>query len=178
MAKQHDSGFLKGFNITALLLTVCFLFFAPLLQAFVGFAESVDVSLTQEIPAQVFVATDIRVTLTNASNTPLNAIGFEIHYDPKALQVTKITPHNTLCEEQFIIDNTINNASGTVSFACGTITPFTEIIGTAATLQVIPLTSGTSTLSFATTTTHVLVHDGFGTDATRARHDLVFSAMQ
>ena len=178
MKNQSDNGFWKGFNTTALLLTFCFLFFAPLLQAFVDFRESVDLSLIQEVPSQVFVATDITVTLTNASSTPLNAVEFEIHYNPKALQVTKITPHHTLCEEQFVIESTINNASGTVSFACGTITPFTGIKGTVATLQITPLTSGTSTLTFSTTTTHVLAYDGYGTDATKGRQNLILRTIQ
>ena len=177
MRKGLNGEFWRGFNTTATILTFCFLFFSPLLQAFVDFRESVDLSLIQEVPSQVFVATDITVTLTNASNTPLNAVEFEIHYDPKALQVSKITPHNTLCEEQFIIDSTINNASGTVSFACGTITPFTGINGTVATLQIIPLSYGTSTLTFSTTTTHVLAHDGYGTDATKGRQNLILKTI-
>ncbi len=174
MKSQRRYGFWYGFNITALLLSVFFLFLVPILQAFEQLAQNVDMHLNQIKVTQVGEKAEVQVHIINASSTPLNAIEFEIIYDKEALFIHDITPTGTLCEERFILTNRINNASGTAQLQCGTITPFTLTSGIVATLHITPLQSGTSSISFGTTSTHVLMHDGLGTDATRSRTSLVF----
>ncbi len=175
---EHNSkhGFWYGFNLTAIILIIFFVIGVPLLFALANFVQSVDITATQTNETYVFVPTTFTIDITNASNTPLNAVEFELNYDPTRIQITQIIPHTTLCEERFILANTFNNASGTALFQCGTITPFKGGSGTIATVYATPLSSGTSTISFGTFT-HVLAHDGFGTDVTKDRTALIFTTL-
>lgn len=174
MNKSSSHGFWYGFNLTAVALVVLFLIGLPLLVAFAQFVRGVDISAVQHAPADVLVPASFTIEIANEQHTPLNAVEFELSYDPEALLITSIIPHTTLCEEQFIIANTINNASGTALFQCGTVTPFAEATGTIATVHALPLRSGTTSVNFAELT-HVLMHDGLGTDATHMRSDLLFT---
>lgn len=174
MKKQPTRGFWFGFNTMAIVLIVCFLFFAQLISAFEGFAHTVDMSLQKT--TQQGIQETVDVTLSNVQQTPLNAVEFELHFNPKEMTLSKITPTASLCEDRFIITNTINNASGTALFQCGTITPFSNKVGTVATIDLIRLIAATTSLSFGTTT-HVLAHDGYGTDATRAIQDIILTSL-
>lgn len=177
MKNSHRHGFWYAFNLTAFILIVLFAIAAPLLHAFELIKESVDIHATQATKAALLhVPTSFTVDIQNGSSTLLNAAEFELHYDPNALLVTSIVPHSTLCEDRFIITNAIDNASGTALFQCGTVTPFAGKAGTIATVYVTPLVSGTSSVTFGTST-HVLAHDGMGTDATRKVSNLVFSTI-
>lgn len=176
MEQEHKRGFWYGFNIAALILIIFFILGLPLLQAFASFLQTVDLKATQAQPAEVYLPTAIAIEFTNIERTPLNAIEFELAYDPRALALIDILPNETLCEKRFMITNRIDNALGAALFQCGTITQFDKATGTIATVHVIPLRSGTSTISFAPKT-HILAHDGLGTDATRQRIDLQFSAI-
>lgn len=177
MKQTATFGFWYGFNITSAILIPCFFLLVPFLYAFEYFAQSVDVKLEQQGVAYINQETILAVTLTNASGTPLNAAEFEINFDPKALSVKSIIQGNDLCEERFILTNNIKNASGSASFACGTITPFSDKTGTIARIHVIPLTAGTSSIYFTASSTQVLAHDGKGTNATRQLQNLVFSSL-
>jgi len=177
MKNGNNHGFWYAFNLTAIILIIFFVFAVPFLYAFVQFAQSVDLKATQtQGDASLLLPTTFTVEIENTSKTPLNAVEFQLHYDPKALMVTQITPLWTLCEERFIITNTINNASGTAFFQCGTVTPFSEVSGVIAIIHTIPLASGTSSVSFGTQT-HVLAHDGYGTNVTKETHDLIFTTL-
>ncbi len=176
MDKSSSHGFWYGFNFAAAVLIVLFLIGLPFVFAFAQFLQSVDISAIQHVPAVASEPAAFTIDIANTRHTPLNAVEFELSYDPRAFLITDITPHTTLCEEQFIIANTVNNASGTALFQCGTVTPFTGATGTIATVHVLPLRAGTSSVSFAELT-HVLVHDGLGTDATRLRTGLLFTAI-
>jgi len=178
MKNYKRRGFLYGFNITATILILLFIGTFTLLHAFERSAQSVDLEIVPEV-ASTFgeYPTSFVVNVRNASNTPLNAIEFEIHYDPQALLVTDVIPHATLCEERFIITKTIDPTTGIILFQCGTITPFSGTQGVVATITTLPLTLTTPSLRFGTTT-HVLAHDGFGTDVTRNRYDLSFSQIE
>ena len=176
MEQRQKRGFWYGFNIAAITLIALFLLGLPLFQAFASFLQSVDLQAVQNEPAFAYVPTTFTIEVSNEEAAALNAVEFELSYDPEAVLITSITPHQTLCEERFVISNRIHHASGTALFQCGTITPFTQMRGTIATVHAIPLQSGTTTISFGDTT-HVLAHDGYGTDKTRALYDLVFSAI-
>jgi hypothetical protein len=177
MRQASTHGFWYGFNLTSAILIPCFFLLVPFLHAFEYFAQSVDINLEQQGHAVVDKETTLAVTMYNASSTPLNAAEFEINFDPKALSIQSIIPGSDLCEERFILTNNIKNTSGSASFACGTITPFSDKSGTIARIHVIPLTAGTSSIYFTASSTQVLVHDGLGTDATRERNNLVFSTL-
>lgn len=163
-------GFWQGFNITAGILAVFFLALVPAVRAYQEFRESVDMSLKQT------ATSTFAIVLDNASSTPLNAVEFELHFDPTKINIARIVPQGVLCENRFIIINRINNASGTALFQCGTVTPFSGKVGTVATVYATKLKAGTSTITFGKIT-HVLAHDGYGTDATRKRTDLVFTSL-
>ncbi len=154
--------FRYGFNISALILSVFFILFVPLVQGFEDFTNTVDIMLKEDT-AQNGTYT---IEIGNASSTPLNAIEFELFYNPLQVTVTDIVPHGVLCEERFIITNLIDNTIGHALFQCGTVTPFTNATGTVATIYTKGYRATTSPLTFGTTT-HVLAHDGYGTDATR-----------
>lgn len=176
MKRQSYHTFWYGFNITAGLLIPSFLFIVPFLHAFEGFAQTVDMFLSQQSDLTADGTTAITVGIENTHNTALNAAEFELIYDPRVLEVKKIVPHTTLCEDRFMITNTIDNVLGTALFQCGTITAFSGATGTIATVYVTPLVSGTSSIAFGTTT-HLLVHDGLGTDATNEKINLIFTAL-
>lgn len=171
MNKSTKHGFWYGFNLAAIILIALFLVGIPFLFALANFMRDVDFSLAQPDSVVALTPTTIDVDITNPSNTLLNAVEFELAYDPRAILVTAIVPHDTLCEEQFVITNTFDNTSGTALFQCGTLTAFSGNNGTIATIHAIPLQSGTSTITFGELT-HVIAQDGFGTDATRKRLDL------
>lgn len=161
MKTSARGQFWYGFNISALILSVFFILFVPMVHGFQNFAQTVDIMLKQDA-VQKGVYT---IELGNASSTPLNAIEFELAYNPEELTITDIVSHGVLCEERFIITNTIDNKNGTALFQCGTVTPYTNATGTIATIYTTRRNEETS-LAFGTTT-HVLAHDGYGTDATR-----------
>lgn len=161
MKTSARGQFWYGFNTTALILSVFFILFVPIVQGFEDFRQTVDIFLKGGN-----TETDTyTIEIGNASSTPLNAIEFELTYNPAELTITDIVSHGVLCEERFIITNTIDNTNGSVLFQCGTITPFTNATGTIATIYTTRRNEDTS-LAFGTNT-HVLAHDGYGTDATR-----------
>jgi hypothetical protein len=170
MKNFTGGGFWQGFNVTAGFLTVFFLFLVPGVRAYQDYMESVDMSLRQTATSTFAIVID------NASSSPLNAVEFELHFNPTQIQITDIVPTGVLCEDRFIITNRISNASGTTLFQCGTVTPFTGKTGTIATVYTKPIETGTSTITFGETT-HVLAHDGYGTDATRTKTNLVFTSL-
>jgi hypothetical protein len=173
MEKQTKHGFWYGFNLAAIILIVLFILGIPLLYAFAEFLTSVDLSLKQESTVTLLTPAVFTLEINNTESTPLNAVEFELSYDPQAILITSIEPSTALCEERFVITNEINHASGTTLFQCGTVTPFSDTEGVIATIHAIPLRSGTTTLTFGEQT-HVLAHDGLGTDVTRERESITF----
>lgn len=161
MKTSPRAQFWYGFNISALILSVFFVLFVPMVHGFQNFAQTVDIMLKQDV-SQEGVYT---IELGNASSTPLNAIEFELAYNPAELTITNIVSHGVLCEERFIITNSIDNTTGRALFQCGTVTPYTNATGTITTIYTKQKSEDAS-LTFGTTT-HVLAHDGLGTDATR-----------
>ena len=154
--------FWYGFNISALILSVFLILFVPLVQGFQDFTKTVDIMLKGDL-TQTGIYT---IEIANASSTPLNAIEFELFYNPLEVTITNIVAHSVLCEERFIITNHIDNKEGQALFQCGTIIPYTNATGTIATIHTKRNVSAIPPLTFGTTT-HVLAHDGYGTDATR-----------
>lgn len=175
MQKRTKYGFWYGFNLAAVILIAFFVLGIPLLFALAQYIQNVDVRAVQSQPGNVGMQSSFEIEIENPSATPLNAAEFELSYDPRALLITAIVPHATLCEERFIINNSFNNASGSALFQCGTISPFSQNHGTIATVYTIPLQAGTSSIAF-NEQTHVLAHDGFGTDVTRERKSFTFIA--
>jgi hypothetical protein len=177
MQDPHSHGVLDGFIKAAILLILFFGLCIPLLYAYNTYGQSVDVSLTtEEQNAAAFLPTTLEVTINNASATPLNAFEFALTYDPAQVLITSIEPTGTLCEDRFIITNAIDQASGTALFQCGTVTPYSGRSGTLARIHAIPLAAGTTSIVFATST-HVLAHDGYGTDVTRSVRGIVLTAL-
>jgi hypothetical protein len=176
MKHGNKESFWYGFNITAIILIILFLLSIPLFTVWAQYQKTVSMSI-ETSSALVNGPATFFVEISNGEETPLNAVEFELHFDPEALLITSIVPEPALCEERFIITNKINHASGTLIFQCGTVTPFTGKEGRIATIYAIPLSLGTSSIAFASSTTHVLAHDGYGTDVTAERKDLIFTAI-
>lgn len=170
------SSFWHGFNITAGILTGFFLLGLPLLFALAAFIGNVDVSARQNSVGAALEPTSFTIEVANPESVPLNAVEFELSYDPTVLSVNQIVPETTLCDDMFLISNTVNNASGTALFQCGTLYPFSAATGTVATVYATPLTSGTTTVSFGALT-HVLAHDGYGTDMTHSKTGVVLHTL-
>lgn len=114
----------------------------------------------------------IPVIFTN-DKTPVNAERILISYDPDKLFVYGLSITKALCEERFVISNTIDHKNGIILIECGTITPLTGTTTVLATLYTLPLKSGTTTLSFDDTS-GVYAHDGHGTQIIDARKNGVY----
>jgi hypothetical protein len=177
MKHSNKESFWYGFNITATILIILFLLSIPLFTVWAQYQKTVDMSIRSSNATKVSSPAVFSVEISNESETPLNAVEFELHYDPKTLLITSVTPHPTLCEDRFIITNEIDHASGTVIFQCGTVTPFSGKAGSIATINAIPISFGTSSITFASSTTHVLAHDGYGTDVTDERKPFIFTSI-
>jgi len=177
MKHSNKGSFWYGFNITAIILILLFLLSIPLFTVWAQYQKTVDISLESQFAPEVSKPAIFSVEIHNDTETPLNAVEFELHFDPKTLFVTSLVPESTLCEERFIITNRIDYASGTVTFQCGTVTPFTGKTGSIAKINAIPISLGTSSITFASSTTHVLAHDGYGTDVTDERKPLTFTSI-
>ncbi len=177
MKHSNKESFWYGFNVTAIVLIILFLLSIPLFTVWAQYQKTVSISVENQFAAKVNDTAIFSVEIDNDSETPLNAVEFELHFDPTVLLVTSLVPEPTLCEERFVITNKIDHASGTLTFQCGTVTPFTGKTGRIAIINAIPLSLGTSSITFASSTTHVLAHDGYGTDVTAERKDLVFTSI-
>jgi hypothetical protein len=175
MTTPKTGDFWYSFNITSIILIAVFCFSIPILHAYNTLAKTVDLFLTET--TYTTSTSTLVVVLSNTERTPLNAIAFELLYNPRDITIVNIHPETTLCEEQFIITNSINNASGTALFQCGTTTPFTDETGIVATLTIQKHTFATATIAFATST-QVLAHDGYGTDVTKSHYNAILSAVQ
>jgi hypothetical protein len=156
MATNTRRGFWFGFNTTAVILSVLFFALVPTAKAVLSYAQSVDILLSPTAHTGVYA-----LILQNPNTTPLNALEFELHFDPKVTRIENIELTPTLCEERFVITHLIDNALGHALVECGTVTPFTHATGTVALIHV------RGNVPRFGTTTHVLAHDGLGTDATR-----------
>lgn len=176
MKREEKHALWNGLNITTVVFIIIFAIMFPLFFVFAEFAQSVDIKATQATTTHAYVQTSFTINIINESNTPLNVVELELNYDPNALFIIGIIPHTTLCEERFMMTNSFDNASGTAFFLCGTITPFTQNEGVVATVYAIPLSSGTSSVTFGAST-RVLAHDGYGTDATRERGEFIFTTL-
>ena len=175
MKHTLKNTFWYGFNITALALIAGFIVLTPFVYGFEQLSKTVDVYLTPTVNTATADSFVFTVDITNASSTPLNAAEFELIFNPKEISLIKIVPERTLCEDQFLITNTVDNQSGTALFQCGTLAPFTAATGTIATVYAHILTTNTVNIRFGTTT-HILAHDGYGTDVTRSTQTALISS--
>ncbi len=164
MKTSAREQFWYGFNISALILSCFFILFVPVVQGFQDFTKTVDIFLTQTHAGTGDVQT-FTVEIDNASSTPLNAIEFELSFNPQEMHITDIVQTAALCEERFILTKQIDNTNGNLLFQCGTVTPYSRATGTIATVYAY-ITVPRPNIRFGTTT-HVLAYDGYGTDATR-----------
>jgi hypothetical protein len=140
-------------------LIATFICFVPVVRAVSEYLATVDIKLTP-LGSDTFA-----IELENSAHTPLNALEFELRFDPEHTHIDDIALTEALCEERFIITKYIDNVAGSALVQCGTVTPFLKATGTVA------LITGTGAMPSFGTTTHVLAHDGYGTDATRALID-------
>lgn len=176
MKKQGKGGFLYAFNLTAAILILFFAMLIPLLHAAGSLGHSVKMHIDGARSERLGTTTQFAVTIDNASSTPLNAVEFELRFDPSKILITKITPLATLCEDQFVISNSIDNERGVALLQCGTLHPFSAATGTIARIEAIPVGVGSTTIAFGTTT-HVLASDGLGSDATGSTTGATFATI-
>ena len=119
------------------------------------------------ILAQVMVAT---------YNVPLNAFEVELRFDPTALQAKSIQFHDALCEDRFVIEQTIDQEAGIIRASCGTITPF--ITGSDALAVLSVSFAGESDVAppvWFGARTGLHIHNGLGTKATVELSNLAIS---
>ena len=168
-----ESETTRGFMIAALVLIPIFgsmFFFAVLVNAaeYLAPAPTVNIEAAQR--------TDNTIDILLSDNTgPINAAEVELQFDPSYIYVSDLTIAPELCEERFVITKVIDNEIGRIFYQCGTVTPFTGTSTVLATLEVTPLALGTSTLSFATSSTNILAHDGYGSNVTKQRLDGLYA---
>lgn len=176
MKKQGRGGFLYAFNLTAAILILFFAMLIPLLHAAESVGQSVKMRIDGAQSERLGTTTQFAVLIDNASSTPLNAVEFELRFDPSKILIMKITPLATLCEDRFIISNTIDDERGVALLQCGTVQPFSNATGTVALIDAIPVGIGSTTIAFGTTT-HVLANDGLGSDATGSTTGAIFATV-
>ena len=114
---------------------------------------------------------DIKLT---ANTHLLNAGEVELLFDPVKLIVTNLLITDSLCQEQFVITKQIDNEHGRLFYQCGTLSPFAGASTTLAVVTVLPQSTGTSTLRFGPQT-HVLAHDGYGTNILHTALNALYS---
>lgn len=124
------------------------------------FFKSIETDVT--ITPYVKNSHTIEILLTNNS-IPLNAAEVELFFDPTQLIVTDLKIAESICQQHFVITKYVNNENGKIFYQCGTVNPFSGSSTVLATLSVMPVKTGTSTLYFGKNT-HLLAHDGYGTN--------------
>ena len=106
---------------------------------------------------------DIQIT---TGGEEINAAQASIKYDPTQVQIEEIVMDNSFCDQQFIIEKTIDNKNGTATIVCGNAGGFLADRAILAELIMQPLRLGEATLQF-TEDTSVLAYDGLGTNVLR-----------
>ena len=100
----------------------------------------------------------------------INATQVSMQFDPQQLRIVDIVMDNSFCEQQFVIEKTIDNKNGKVVIACGKLGGFFADTATVAELLIQPLRTGEAGLTFDSDT-QILAHDGLGTNVLRTMTD-------
>lgn len=96
----------------------------------------------------------------------INAAQASIKYDPTQIRIEDIIMDNSFCNQQFVIEKTIDNDNGVATIACIKEGGFSADKTLLAELLIQPLRLGETTLQFIDNTS-VLANDGVGTNVLR-----------
>lgn len=104
--------------------------------------------------------------VVDTGDEAINAVKIGLVFDPKAIKIKALETTNSSCSH--VIENTINESSGTATLSCIVV----KLNGEKGSLLVadvvvMPRRTGTFTLSFDKEETQVLASDGLGTDVLR-----------
>ena len=113
------------------------------------FADSDTSSTTQQLLIQ--------------SNALLNVYEATLLFDPTITTVTDFTISSDLCDEQFVIEKRIDNISGELYVACGTLTPFSSETAYQPLLAFDFISQATTSPFLIGDRTTFHQHDGLGT---------------
>ena len=97
----------------------------------------------------------------------INVVDVEVNYDPLLARVEEIKTTNSFCQNNFFIEQEIDNDAGSVQVICGLPTPgFNELRGTAFELVFQPIRTGRLLFDFGEDA-KILANDGMGTNVLR-----------
>lgn len=77
----------------------------------------------EHTPTENGVRTSVDVILATG-HVPLDAFCVELHVNPSTVTVERVTPHEYLCDTQYIVETEIDNDRGRVVVSCGSRKPF------------------------------------------------------
>lgn len=125
------------------------------------------------IPVGQTATVELRLrTLTTAAN----AVSLVMHYDPKILDLTKLTTSQSFCS--FYTENSFDTIKGEVHLSCGTPNPGFNGDSVLLVLSLRGKNVGTATINFDLKNTMVLANDGKGTNILSQPPHLTISVMQ
>ena len=123
---------------------------------------SADLYFNQQsrtVPVGQTLTVELRLrTLTTAAN----AVGLRMHYDPRILDLTKLTTDQSFCS--FYTENSFDTIKGEVDLSCGAPSPGFSGDSVLLVLSLRGKSVGSTVLSFDQAETMVLANDGKGTD--------------
>lgn len=105
--------------------------------------------------------------LVNTNALLVNVFETRIYFDPLVHRIDLVHIPETLCEEQFIIENEINQAEGYIKVACGTVLPFqsSDMEHSVIHIHYTVMDKNESPLLMLGADTNFYLHDGLGTQA-------------
>jgi len=119
-------------------------------------------TVAYQLPETIFQNQPFNLSINiNTNKQAANAVGLYLRFDPKKLQVVDLDTSQSFC--QFYPEKKYDNQLGSISLACGSPHPGVTGTSTILKLQLIPLTSGTITLTLDPRS-QILLSDGKGTN--------------
>lgn len=127
----------------------------------------------ENIPVGQTATLELRLhTVTNATN----AIGLVMNYDPKILDLVKLTTDQSFCS--FYTENSFDTIKGEVRLSCGTPSPGFTGDSVLLDLSFRGKEVGSTTLHFDNKQTMVLANDGKGTNILSTPPHLTLNVIQ
>jgi hypothetical protein len=103
---------------------------------------------------------------TKSGGEAVNVVSAEVLFDPRKAEILEISTARSFCEKEFFLERDIDNGAGRAQITCVLPSPGFAGDGVLADLIIRPLSIGTFSLTFGTST-QVLANDGLGTSVLR-----------
>lgn len=115
-----------------------------------------------DAPQNLTIGQPFSVQLTLHTLTTTNAIGLDLHYNPKMLEIVQMTTSQSFCS--FYTENRFDNIKGEVQLSCGTPNPGFSGDSIILNLTMRAKNSGNTSITVDRNTLQVLANDGKGTN--------------